>query len=134
MPVENNTFDKELEGVTLVNNSLNKLYFVVENAAGNLSTAGTANQTYEVVVSNDTNGKQEEKVTDLAVNEAEEALNVTFKEPTDKSTVSDYTIVVYDENGEVVKEIPGVSKSTGTVTKDISSEIKKAGKFKKIKK
>ncbi len=117
MVVENNKFDSILQNVVLENNVTNKVFFVVENKVGNLSSS-----VQETIVPNDTNGKVEGMVTNLSV---DDDLKATWKAPEEGAPSEGYRVNVYDENGRVVWE---KKKVTGT-SQTLSSVINKAGKY-----
>ena len=118
MKVENNKFDAILQNIILSNSAstLYKVFFVVENAAGNLSTS--VNST---VVPNDTNGKVEGKVTDVSV---DDSLTVKWTAPTEGTPRAGYTVTVYNESGKVIGETTTTSNS-----KTLSSIVTKPGKY-----
>ena len=123
--VENNKFDNKLDWTELENSTESKkkytpykIYFVVENAMGNLSK-----NVLSVVVPNDTNGKIESKVTNVSVNNS---LKATWTIPNEQPT-NGYTVTVYDEDGKVIgeKKVAEGDKTSASLT-DI---VKKPGKY-----
>ena len=126
--VENNSFDSILDWVALDNSTISgkhyKVYFVVENATGNLSK-----KVYDAVVPNDSSAKQEEKVTDVTVDDgSDNKIKVKFTEPTENTTIGGYTITIYDENGNIVDEV-SAAKGAGTTGVDITDKIPEGGKY-----
>ena len=108
----------------MTNNTKYVVNFVVENAVGNQSTVA-----YTPVVPKDSSAKQEEKVTDVVVDDSSDnQIKVKFTEPTEHSTVGGYTITIYNENEEVVAEVDA-SSSDATSGKDITDNIPEGGKY-----
>ncbi len=116
MTVSGNSFDSVLDGITsLVNNTKYVVNFVVENAVGNY-----AENVYHAVVPKDSSAKQEEKVTNLKINDN---LSAEWTAPTVPPT--NYTVIVYNEAGEVIGEINNVTETTQT----LATIVKEKGKY-----
>ncbi len=118
--VENNKFNNILEWDALENSTTSgknyKIYFVVENAAGNRST-----NVLTAVVPNDSNGKIEGKVTNLSVNDS---LSATWSAPKEGAPTNGYIVTVYDESGKVVGE-----NTTTSSSYSLGNIVKNAGKY-----
>ncbi len=120
--VENDKFDAVLDW-NLKNNTAYAVSFVVENAAGNQS------EVYTEIIPNDSSAKQEEKVTDVEVDDSSDnKIKVKFTEPLETSTVKEYIITIYDENGNIVDEVTA-SIGEGATGKDITDKISEGGKY-----
>ena len=121
--VEGNKFDSILDWEALKNSTTSdkhyKVYFVVENTAGNLSK-----KVYQAVVPNDSSAAQAGQATGITV---EDDLKVKFTAP-ENNVPDTYTIIVYNEAREVIAEV-SVNKNSDGTEKNIASNVPEAGKY-----